>query len=78
MIDQQLITEAELAQRLQLPRSTIADLRQREGWPHQRFGRLVRYTPEDAAQIIAAHHIKQRDRLPGQTVASMNRKRRSA
>lgn len=73
-----LLTESDLAARLQLPTKTVSHLRVAEGWEHTRIGRAVRYTAEQADRIIAAHTVAARDRLPGQTVASMNRKRRRA
>lgn len=51
------LTHADLAERLNLPLSTTVELRKREGWPHCRFGKAVRFTEEQAAQIVASHIV---------------------
>lgn len=50
-----LKTHADLADRLALPLSTTIELRKREGWPHVRLGRKVRFTDEQIEQIITTH-----------------------
>lgn len=52
-----LLSHADLAERLNLPLSTIVELRQREGWPHHRFGKAIRFTEEQVAEIIASHAV---------------------
>jgi excisionase family DNA binding protein len=52
-----LKTHADLAERLNLPLSTTIELRKREGWPHIRLGRKVRFTDEQIDQIIATHTV---------------------
>jgi excisionase family DNA binding protein len=54
------LTHADLAERLRLPLSTTVDLRKREGWPHVRLGRKVRFTEAQIAEIIASHTVTER------------------
>ena len=54
---EELITEEEVAEVWKIPPTTLADLRKREGWPHVRLGRHVRYTKEQAKQILASHTV---------------------
>lgn len=51
------LTHGDLAQRLSMPLSTVVELRKREGWPHVRVGRAVRFTEEMVAEIIASHTV---------------------
>lgn len=51
----EVLTEAELAELLKMPLATVGDLRKRENWPHLRFGRSVRYTAEQVAEIVRTH-----------------------
>lgn len=50
-------THADLAERLKLPLSTTVELRKREGWPHVRFGKAVRFTEGMIEEIIASHVV---------------------
>ena len=52
-----LKTHEDLAERLNLPLSTIVGLRKREGWPHIKLGRAIRFTEEHIEQIIASHTV---------------------
>lgn len=52
-----LRTHADLAKYLNLPLSTTVELRKREGWPHVRLGKAVRFTDEQVAEIIARHVV---------------------
>lgn len=64
------LTHADLAKRLKLPLSTTVELRKREGWPHYRFGKAVRFTEEQVAEIIATHAVsdqpEEQPMFPGQ------------
>lgn len=51
------LTHADLAERLNLPLSTVVELRKREGWPHHRFGKAVRFTEAQVAEIVATHVV---------------------
>ena len=72
-----LKTHADLAARLSLPLSTVVELRKKEKWPHERFGRAVRFTDEQIEQIIATHttvdETKAPDMFAGQTKRSARR-----
>lgn len=57
MTSEARLTHADLAERLNLPLSTVVDLRRREGWPHVRFGKSVRFTEEQFAEIVATHVV---------------------
>lgn len=50
-------THADLAERLQIPLSTVVEMRKREGWPHHRFGKHVRFTDEQIEEIVARHKV---------------------
>jgi len=50
-----LRTHADLAEMLNLAVSTVVELRKREGWPHVRLGRAVRFTDDQIAEIITSH-----------------------
>lgn len=52
-----LRTHSDLAAVLNLPLSTTVELRKREGWPHVRLGKAVRFTDEQVAQIVASHTV---------------------
>lgn len=56
-----LKTHADLAERLNLPLSTVVDLRKREGWPHVRLGKAVRFTDEQITEIVASHVVSKKD-----------------
>lgn len=55
--DDTLRTHADLAEVLNLPLSTTVELRKREGWPHVRIGRHVRFTAEQIEQIKTTHTV---------------------
>ena len=73
------LTHADIADRLNMPLSTVVELRKREGWPHCRFGKAVRFTEEQAAEIVAQHIVidapTESPMFPGQR---QHRPRRSA
>lgn len=54
------LTHADVAERMNLPLSTTVELRKREGWPHVRFGKSVRFTEEQVAEIIASHVVSEK------------------
>lgn len=56
-----LKTHADLAERLNMPLSTVVELRTREGWPHVRIGRTVRFTDEQIDEIVASHIVIKKD-----------------
>ena len=60
-----LRTQAYLAQILDIPLSTANDLREREGWPHIRIGRKVRYSDDHIAEIIARHTVAAQPKKAG-------------
>ena len=71
-----LLTEAHLAEQLQVTPEEVAALRVRHRWEHVRLGRFkVRYTHAQAERIIAAHTVKaeQPAGLPEQTALSAKR-----
>lgn len=51
------LTHADVAERLNLPLSTVVELRKREGWPHIRLGKAVRFTEEQVAEILTSHIV---------------------
>lgn len=53
------LTHADVAEKLNLPLSTTVELRKREGWPHVRFGKAVRFTEKQVAEIIASHVVSE-------------------
>ena len=55
------LTHADVAERLNLSLSTTVELRKREGWPHVKLGRAVRFTEEQMAQIVASHTVVKSD-----------------
>lgn len=71
-----LLTEADLAERLNLELKEVASLRAKHHWECVRFGRFkVRYTEAQAERIVALHTVKA-DRpssLPEQTSLSARR-----
>lgn len=60
------LTHADIADRLKLPVSTVVELRKREGWPHVRFGKAVRFTEAQYAEIVATHVVSE---TPAEVVA---------
>ncbi|GAB3667152.1 hypothetical protein GCM10027596_35850 [Nocardioides korecus] len=72
-----LLTETELAEVLRLETDHVRHLRQREGWPHVKLGRQVRFTEDDVRDIIKSHHVvpSRPHGLPGQTPLSIARNR---
>lgn len=71
-----LKSHANLAELLNMPLTTVVDLRKREGWPHVRIGRAVRFTDEHIAQIIATHTVS--DAPAAQSATFGGQTRRSA
>jgi hypothetical protein len=56
-----LLTDAVLAERLEIDVQKLHALRRRHGWPHVKLGRFdVRFTEQQAEQIIAAQTVSQR------------------
>lgn len=51
------LTHADIAERLNMPLSTVVEIRKREGWPHVRVGKAVRFTEEQVGEIIASHVV---------------------
>ncbi|MFS3128677.1 helix-turn-helix domain-containing protein [Nocardioides sp. Bht2] len=51
------LTHSDLAERLNLPLSTVVELRKREGWPHVRLGKAVRFTEAQVEQIVTSHIV---------------------
>lgn len=76
-----LITEPELADRLQIDVEKVAKLRRTRKWPHVRLGRFeVRYTEAQVEQIIASLEVGEAPAkvvrgVFGQTAASAGRSR---
>jgi hypothetical protein len=76
-----LITEAEFAERLQLPVEKVAEKRRAKKWPHVRVTRFeVRYTEAQVEQIIASLEVGEAPAKVvrgafGQTAASAGRSR---
>lgn len=54
---ERLYTVDEVAESFQIPKSTVTELCHREGWPHVRLGRAIRFTEEMVKQIISAHIV---------------------
>lgn len=74
------LTHSDVAERLNLPLSTTVELRKREGWPHHRFGKAIRFTEEQVAEIIAAHAVTTASREQAPTFEGMrpSRQRRAS
>ena len=53
-----IYTEAEAAERLNLPQTWIATERRAGRIPHQKFGRHIRYTDEHIAAILKRHEVQ--------------------
>lgn len=75
-----LRTHSDLAEILNLPLSTTVELRKREGWPHIRLGKAVRFTSEHIEQIIATHSVATTGREQAPTFEGMrpSRQRRAS
>lgn len=71
------LTDADLAERLATTEASVIAWRQRYGWPHNKFGRQVRYSEADVKRIEAMHHVDADAPagLPGQTALSAARSR---
>lgn len=69
------ITEADLADTLEVSVETVTEWRRRYGWPHVKIGRQVRFTEADVRAIAAQHHVgsKRPGGLPDQTERSVAR-----
>lgn len=52
-----LLTHNDIATRLNMPLSTIVELRKREGWPHYRIGKSIRFTDAQVEEILAGHLV---------------------
>lgn len=53
-----LLTPEDLAAEFGIDVDKLHDLRKRRNWPHVRLGRFdIRFTEEQARQIIAAHTV---------------------
>jgi hypothetical protein len=80
-----LLTPTDLGALLNgLDATTVEKLRKRHHWPHVRISRVpleIRYTEEQAAQIVAQHSVAPTlsnapaTRVPGQTPRSAARRR---
>lgn len=82
-----LLTDAELAERMTLELEKFHQLRKRHGWPCVRLGRFeYRFTEAQVEQIIAMHSEGPKKKaapaaggvVPGQTAKSAARTKRSA
>lgn len=51
-----LITIGELANRLQVSRSTAFRMKKKDSWPHVRIGTEIRFTEADYEAIVAIYH----------------------
>jgi hypothetical protein len=73
-----LKTHVDLATLLNMPLSTVIELRKREAWPCVRLGRSVRFTDEQINQIVATHTVADAPAKPtaiaGQTARSARRR----
>lgn len=71
-----LLTEADLAERLAVDLDAVKAMRVKHKWEHVRLGRyIVRYTETQAQRIVAAHTVKSERpaALPEQTDLSARR-----
>lgn len=57
MTGEVLRTHADLAKKLNLPLSTTVEMRKREGWPHIRLGKHVRFTDQMVEEIVSSHVV---------------------
>lgn len=76
-----LLTEADLAGRLQVTPEQVREWRRQYHWPCTKFGRTIRFTEQQVERIIRAHEVdptmpmNYRGVLPGQTRLSAARNR---
>ncbi len=72
------LTEAELAERLNVSELKVREWRRQYGWPHVKIGRQVRFTEADVAAIERQHRVdgERPSGLPGQTPRSAARSAR--
>lgn len=54
---EKLYTIAEVAESFQMPKSTLTELCKREGWPHHRLGKAIRFTEAQVEEILARHLV---------------------
>lgn len=64
----------DLAGRFGITRAQVMSFCASKAWPHERFGRRVRFTPEQVAQIEALHSVAPK----AQPVNAWGRKTRKA
>lgn len=70
-----LLTEADLAERLQATPTQVREWRRQYDWPFIKLGRSIRFSEADYEAIKASHHVaSERPKgLPGQTRLSARR-----
>lgn len=77
----QLLTPADVAERLGVPVSTVMEWRKAYSWPVTRIGRRFRWTERQFEQILTAHEVRPAEHsgkpvaVPGQTKRSASRSR---
>ena len=71
-------TEAEAAERLNLPLTWIAKERRAGRIPHQKFGRHIRYTDDHIAAILKRHEVQAAGDPAGLTPGSARFHRRQS
>lgn len=79
----ELLTPADLAERLRVTEHQLHELRRKHSWPCVRFSpKVIRFTPEQVEQIIERHTVAEPTPtsppplIPGQTARSAARNRR--
>lgn len=71
-----LLTPADLAERLRITEAKVMELRRLHDWPHVRLGRRFRFTVAQVEQIIASQSVKGGSKSAsskGQTARSLGR-----
>lgn len=75
-----MLTPADLAEKFggEVTARKVLDWRKEHGWPCVKVGRTIRFTPEQAADIIAKHTVIEKAEAPtlvieGQTSRSARR-----
>lgn len=73
-----LLTPADLAEKVKATPERIVRLCRERGWPHVRMGRAVRFTPEQYAQIVAMQTVAPKVKVATPTGQTAKSARRSA
>lgn len=71
-----LLTPADLGERVKIPADRVVRLCRERAWPFVKFGRTVRFTEEQAAQIVAMQTVLPKPKAAtskGQTAKSASR-----